>query len=126
MARLKKEFRSALLESKRSIDAQTPSHRDELLRSSALQTPGASGAQRGSNTYVPYAEIHSFVLNNVEIYREDAVMHASEAVTDALRQTTQLMQQELERSVLSTQLLGSFALLQSSPSSRLTYPPPYL
>lgn len=34
-------------------------------------------------------------------------MHASEAVTDALRQTTQLMQQELERSVLSTQILGS-------------------
>jgi len=38
--------------------------------------------------------------------RDDAVMHASEATTEALRQTTQLMQQELERSILSTQMLG--------------------
>jgi hypothetical protein len=40
-------------------------------------------------------------------FRDDPLMNASEAVTDALRRTTQLMQQELERSVLSTQLLGA-------------------
>lgn len=33
-------------------------------------------------------------------------MSANDAVTDALRRTTQLMHQELERSVLSTQMLG--------------------
>lgn len=32
-------------------------------------------------------------------------------VTDALRRTTQLMQAELERSVLSVQMLGTFSIL---------------
>jgi protein transport protein SEC20 len=36
----------------------------------------------------------------------DALMKASGDVIDALRRTTSLMQGELERSVLTTQLLG--------------------
>ena len=39
--------------------------------------------------------------------REDTVMKAQEDVTDALRRTMTLMQSELERSVLSTQMLGA-------------------
>lgn len=48
-------------------------------------------------------------------------MHASEAATEALRQTTQLMQQELERSISSTQMLG----LLPSLSSRLVTSPSF-
>ena len=39
-------------------------------------------------------------------YSDDALMKASSDVIDALRRTTSLMQGELERSVLTTQLLG--------------------
>jgi len=38
---------------------------------------------------------------------EDALMKANSDVTGALRRTINLMQGELERSVLSTQMLGS-------------------
>lgn len=37
---------------------------------------------------------------------EDALMKANNDVTEALRRTVDLMQGELERSVLSTQMLG--------------------
>lgn len=37
---------------------------------------------------------------------EDALMKANNDVTEALRRTLNLMQGELERSVLSTQMLG--------------------
>ena len=37
---------------------------------------------------------------------DDALMKASNDVIDALRRTTGLMQGELERSVLTTQMLG--------------------
>lgn len=40
------------------------------------------------------------------LYREDALMKANNDVTEALQRTIGLMQGELERSVLSTQLLG--------------------
>ena len=39
--------------------------------------------------------------------REDALMKASNNVTEALQRTVVLMQKELEQSVLSAQLLGS-------------------
>lgn len=39
---------------------------------------------------------------------EDAVQTKTNEVTDALRRTTQLLQTELERSVLSTQMLGEW------------------
>lgn len=42
---------------------------------------------------------------------EDALQTKTNEVTDALRRTTQLMQAELERSVLSVQMLGAFQLL---------------
>ena len=47
----------------------------------------------------------SLVLRSFD-HREDAVMRAQTDVTDALRRTMALMQGELERSVLSTQMLG--------------------
>ena len=44
----------------------------------------------------------SFLL----ISGEDALMRAHNDVTDAFRRTTTLMQQELERSVLTSQMFG--------------------
>ncbi|KAF9511987.1 hypothetical protein BS47DRAFT_1128438 [Hydnum rufescens UP504] len=84
---LKKAYRSALLTSKRAIDAQVRSHRDELMQSSAISSTPEPSRNKGPGT------------------SEDALMNANAAVTDTLRRTTQLMHQEIERSVLSTQML---------------------
>jgi protein transport protein SEC20 len=93
LARLRKDSRTALLSSKRAIDSQNQSRRDELLNSSAL--------------------------NNKQVQNEkitdDALMKASDDVTEALRRTIGLMQGELERSVLTSQMLdASSASLQST------------
>lgn len=40
---------------------------------------------------------------------DDALQTKTNEVTDALRRTTQLLQTELERSVLSVQMLGTFS-----------------
>lgn len=48
---------------------------------------------------------------------DDALQTKTHEVTDALRRTTTLMQAELERSVLSVQMLG--------PSSPLSPPSPH-
>ncbi len=95
-------MRSALLASKRAIDSKASSNREELLRSSVLKQSKSPG---GKSTYVDQSlslEIRSFYR------REDVVMKARSDVTDALRRTMTLMQSELEKSVLSTQMLGEF------------------
>ncbi|KAF8195110.1 Sec20-domain-containing protein [Pholiota molesta] len=81
---LRKDTRAALLASKRAIDANLKSNRDELLTFSAVMTGGQTSSEKTT---------------------EDALMKANSDVTDALRRTISLMQSELERSVLSTQLL---------------------
>ncbi|EJF55892.1 Sec20-domain-containing protein [Dichomitus squalens] len=85
LTRLRKDMRAAVLASKRAIDAQQSSRREELLRSSVVK--------------------EKQTLN--EKVTEDAVMKATNDVTEALQRTLGLMQGELERSVLSTQLLES-------------------
>ncbi|EPT00578.1 hypothetical protein FOMPIDRAFT_1162936 [Fomitopsis schrenkii] len=96
LASLKKETRAALLASKRAIDANQLSNRDELLRSSAVREKQD--------------------LN--EKVAEDALMKANNDVTEALQRTISLMQGELEKSVLSTQLLdASSASLRSTSST---------
>ncbi|PIL23507.1 hypothetical protein GSI_14819 [Ganoderma sinense ZZ0214-1] len=85
LARLRRDMRAATLASKRAIDAQQTSRREELLRSSAVK--------------------EKQTLN--EKVTEDALMKATNDVTEALQRTLGLMQGELERSVLSTQLLES-------------------
>ncbi|KZT65307.1 Sec20-domain-containing protein [Daedalea quercina L-15889] len=85
LASLKKDSRAALLFSKRAIDADQLSNRDELLQSSVVREKQD--------------------LN--EKVAEDALMKANNDVTDALRRTIALMQGELEKSVLSTQLLDA-------------------
>ena len=48
-----------------------------------------------------------------QLRREDALMAANNNVTEALRRTTALMQAELERSVLSQQMLGNYVFLDT-------------
>jgi len=85
ISQLKRDMRAALLASKRAIDSKASSNREELLRSSVLKQTKTSDGKA----------------------TEDAVMKAQGDVTDALRRTMGLMQKELERSVLSTQMLES-------------------
>ncbi|KAI0366810.1 Sec20-domain-containing protein [Pilatotrama ljubarskyi] len=93
LTRLKKDMRAAVLASKRAIDSQQASRWKELLRSSAVREKQS--------------------LN--EKVTEDALMKANNDVTEALQRTIGLMQGELERSVLSTQLLeSSTAALKST------------
>ncbi len=93
-------MRSALLASKRAIDSKASSNREELLRSSALKQTKAPGGKSTCVIDLGLLKICSFD------HREDAVMKTQADVTDALRRTMALMQSELERSVLSTQMLG--------------------
>jgi len=93
LANLRKDFRAALLSSKRVIDTQKISLRDELIGSSAVREKQCLG----------------------EKVAEDALMKANDDVTDALRRTVDLMQSELERSVLASQMLDeSSATLRST------------
>ena len=50
---------------------------------------------------------HVLCLSPPGFNSEDALMKATNDVTEALQRTLGLMQGELERSVLSTQLLGA-------------------
>ncbi|KAI0261581.1 Sec20-domain-containing protein [Gloeopeniophorella convolvens] len=97
ISRLRKDMRAALLASKRAIDAKASSNREELLRSSVLKEKKTSEGQTA----------------------EDTVMKVQADVTDALRRTMTLMQGELERSVLSTQMLeASTASLKGTSSTQ--------
>lgn len=92
---MRKEMRAAVLASKKVIDANQLSNREELLRSSAVK--------------------EKQTLN--EKVTEDALMKANNDVTEALQRTITLMQGELERSVLSSQLLESSTASLSSASA---------
>ncbi|PFH49894.1 hypothetical protein AMATHDRAFT_146616 [Amanita thiersii Skay4041] len=91
---LRQESRAALLASKKIIDSQSRSRREELLRFSAVTEQKTS-----------------------EKTTDDALMRAHNDVTEALRRTINLMQGELERSVLSSQILESSTASLRSTSS---------
>ncbi|KAH8113957.1 Sec20-domain-containing protein, partial [Phellopilus nigrolimitatus] len=86
--RMRKDMRAALLHSKKTIDARARTNRDQLFGAAAASASAAAGAKRGQ-----------------EKATDDVVMQASNDVTGALRRTVGLMQAELERSVLSHQML---------------------
>ncbi|KAJ7155482.1 Sec20-domain-containing protein [Mycena crocata] len=99
LASLRRDARAALLSSKRTTDSLSKSHREELLSSSAVSE------KRDLNEKVT----------------DDALMAASDNVTDAMQRTMALMQGELERSVLSAQMLAdSTATLRSTSSTHDT------
>ncbi|KAF9653515.1 Sec20-domain-containing protein [Thelephora ganbajun] len=97
VTRIKSELRNALLVSKRNIDSQNASNREELFRSSTVSDEKAVSGEKTAG---------------------DALTKANNDVTEALRRTINLMQGELERSVLSTQMLdASTATLRSTSST---------
>ncbi|KIY47404.1 hypothetical protein FISHEDRAFT_23913, partial [Fistulina hepatica ATCC 64428] len=100
LVRIRQDYRAALLASKRLIDSRKhTSDRDELLKAAAMS----------DNRSVD------------EKATDDALMKANNDVTDALRRTVGLMQAELERSVLSSQILdGSTASLLATSSAHDT------
>ncbi|KAG1845726.1 Sec20-domain-containing protein [Suillus subalutaceus] len=101
LVNLRKDSRAALLASKHTIDSQNRSQREELLRSPAIREKSTS--------------------SSAEKVTEDALMKANHDVTGALQRTIGLMQKELERSVLSSQLLeSSTATLQSASTTHDT------
>ncbi|KAG6919824.1 hypothetical protein DXG01_000329 [Tephrocybe rancida] len=85
LTQLRRDSRAALLTSKRAIDSQSGARRDELLTSSTVTEKASTN----------------------EKVTEDALMKANDNITDALRRTIGIMQGELERSVLSTQMLDA-------------------
>ncbi|KAF7426210.1 hypothetical protein PC9H_008577 [Pleurotus ostreatus] len=99
LARLRRDSRGALLTSKRLLDNQSKSNREELLRSNVVSE------KKDVN----------------ETITEDKLIKANNDVTDALRRTMNLMQGELERSVLTTQMLEtSTASLRSTSTTHDT------
>ncbi|KAJ6486623.1 hypothetical protein C8R45DRAFT_1097912 [Mycena sanguinolenta] len=97
LAILRRESRMALLESKRMIDSLSKTNREELL--------SIVSEKRDSNEKVT----------------SDALMAASDNVTEALQRTMALMEGELKRSVLSAQMLAdSTATLRSTSSAHNT------
>jgi protein transport protein SEC20 len=85
------------------IDADNVSNRDELFRSSALQEKDS--AMTTACVDSSHIRKHTDCEDS-----DDALMKANNNVTDALRRTMTLMQGELEKSVLSTQMLGMFPI----------------
>lgn len=101
VGRIRKDMRAAILESKKAIDQQARSRRDELLKS----TPSQKDKLDEKSTSV-LSNFTPFVAHGFHL-RDDKLMQTSNNVTDALRRTIGVMQGELERSVLSHQLLGA-------------------
>jgi protein transport protein SEC20 len=96
LAQLRKEYRAALLASKRTIDSLNAANRASLL----------------------YKNVPQQKQDASEKTAEDLVMKTSNDVTEALRRTIGLMQGELEKSVLSNQMLeASTASLKSTSST---------
>ncbi|KAF4564648.1 hypothetical protein EYR40_010815 [Pleurotus pulmonarius] len=99
LARLRRDSRGALLTSKKLLDSQSKSNREELLRSNVVSE------KKDVN----------------EAITEDKLIKANNDVTDALRRTMNLMQGELEQSVLTTQMLEtSTASLRSTSTTHDT------
>ncbi|GAA5922019.1 hypothetical protein JCM3775_003463 [Rhodotorula graminis] len=97
-----KLYRQAVVTSKRQIDAYGHlAARDELLAPAAdssgrAASPGPYGAQ-GARARSPQPNQSA----------DDALMSATSDVTEGLRRTLQLMQQEVDRSLVSNELLES-------------------
>ncbi len=106
---IKRDSRKALLESKRTIDSMSKSNREELLKSSAV-------TEKIDEKSPLVLALSNKVAANL-CSSADALMQANNDVTEALRRTIGIMQGELERSVLSNQMLGMVNVVVMSTSS---------
>jgi len=85
LASLRQETRAALLASKQAIDAQSKSNKEDLLAFASVLQEKQDSSEKTT----------------------DVLMETNSHVTEALRRTVFLMQAELERSVLTSQMLDS-------------------
>lgn len=92
--RARVQARQEALKSKRRIDSSTASSQREALLGPARNTSRSPLPPSGGS-------------------KDDELMNATANVTDGLRQTRQLLEQELERSSMSTQMLGALLCLLS-------------
>ncbi|CAG8496559.1 12044_t:CDS:2 [Funneliformis mosseae] len=84
---LQSSIRRAILASKQNIDKEAKIEREMLL-----------GRGDGRN-------LEAFEMRRRNLTSEDAILHSASDVTESLRRTTQLMQQEIERSAYSAKVL---------------------
>ncbi|CAG8454965.1 3849_t:CDS:2 [Acaulospora colombiana] len=94
---LQVSLRRAILTSKQNIEREAKIEREMLL-----------GRNDGRN--------QAFEMRRRNLTSEDALLHSATDVTESLRRTTQLMQQEIERSVYSAKVLD-----ESSKALKSTY-----
>jgi len=99
LPRLRQQFRAALLNSKREIDAVGPGKRSKV--------------EHTQEDVEEAPDEHE--LNEKVEMNDGGVMANNQNLTDALRRTAQTLQEELEKSVLATQILEtSTATIRSS------------
>lgn len=124
---VRQAYRLALVSSKRQITASARSKRHELRRAEPSTRSAGSDAHTGGPELSSSAgagpsrsgEASRVEMGCVDVHHadtgyglmallrgDDALQTKTNEVTDVLRRTTQLMQTELERSVLSVQMLG--------------------
>ncbi|CAI2175438.1 13906_t:CDS:2 [Funneliformis geosporum] len=84
---LQSSIRRAILASKQNIEKEAKIEREMLL-----------GRGDGRN-------LEAFEMRRRNLSSEDAILHSASDVTESLRRTTQLMQQEIERSAYSAKVL---------------------
>lgn len=110
-------YRDAVLSSKRAIEALGPTsftnQRDELLYQNGHGRDRSSGLQpsRQAPSGAFGIDLNAFLTFCAFCSADDAVMANTAEVTDGLRRTMQLMQNELDRSLESNELLGRFLQL---------------
>ena len=89
--RARVKAREETIKAKRRIDTLNASSQREALF-------GTSSRGQGVNATAP--------TTSTTTSKDDELMNATANVTDGLRKTRQLLEQELERSSMSTQILG--------------------
>ncbi|KAM0790686.1 hypothetical protein ACM66B_004544 [Microbotryomycetes sp. NB124-2] len=100
-----KQYRQAVIASKKLIDASgVLSARDELFSSAAK-----AGAPEGTQTTKSSSKVNGATKTEKTSGQgeDDALMSATSDVTEGLRRTLQLMQQEVDRSMMSNEMLVS-------------------
>lgn len=113
MSSLRQSIHEATLSSKRRIESQSVStHREDLFKT-ANKASASIAAKSGATRYATgLSPSETFLMFHSS--KEDELMTATASVTDGLRRTRQLMEQELEKSSLSAQMLGGCSSLIGS------------
>ena len=103
-----------MVTSKRAITraSSSRSKRYELHEadSNAPDESKAASESKHETSSMAYVDSQRNTLADLTCHRDDALQTKTNDVTDALRRTATMMQSELERSVLSVQMLGAYSI----------------